>query len=123
MPALAARVDVMVSIAGQQMTVKVGGKTKHTWTVSTGKKGYPTPRGTYRAKRLEPVWFSTTFNDAPMPNSIFFVGAYAIHGTYATGSLGKPVSHGCIRLAPGNAAKLFGLVKQHGKRKTYIHIN
>ena len=43
-----------------------------------------------------------------------FNGGYAIHGTGYVGMLGRPASHGCIRLATGNAAKLFAMVKQEG---------
>jgi hypothetical protein len=39
----------------------------------------------------------TKIRHAPMPHSIFFRGGYAIHGSYATGSLGRPASPGCIR--------------------------
>ena len=49
-----------------------------------------------------------------MPNSVFFLGGYAVHGTYRTGSLGSAVSHGCVRLAPGNAATLYSLVRTRG---------
>jgi lipoprotein-anchoring transpeptidase ErfK/SrfK len=51
---------------------------------------------------------------------VFFHGGYAVHGTNAVGSLGRPVSHGCVRLAPGNAAKLFSMVKQYGFGNTRI---
>ena len=49
-----------------------------------------------------------------MPHSIFFHGQYAIHGTGAVWALGRPASHGCIRLAPRNAASLFALVSRQG---------
>ncbi len=55
---------------------------------------------------------------SPMPYSIFFAGGYAIHGTYSTASLGRPASHGCIRLAPGNAARLFHMVQTEGAEIT-----
>jgi L,D-transpeptidase catalytic domain len=57
---------------------------------------------------------SYKYANAPMPNSIFFYGQFAIHGSNAVGALGRPASHGCIRLAPRNAAKLFALVKAQG---------
>jgi hypothetical protein len=47
-----------------------------------------------------------------MPYSIFFDGGYAIHGSYEISHLGRPASHGCIRLHPQNAALLFALVKE-----------
>jgi hypothetical protein len=48
-----------------------------------------------------------------MPYSIFFDGGYAIHGSYEIAHLGRPASHGCIRLHPQNAATLFALIKEH----------
>jgi hypothetical protein len=53
-----------------------------------------------------------------MPHSIFFYGQYAIHGTMAVGNLGHVASHGCIRIAPENAATLFALVGREGARIT-----
>jgi L,D-transpeptidase catalytic domain len=49
-----------------------------------------------------------------MPHSIFFTyKGHAIHGSFA-GHIGNPASHGCVRLAPENAAKLYDLVEQQG---------
>lgn len=118
-----ARVDVEVDVGSQTMEVYVNGDHRYTWRVSTGRGGYETPGGSYRAKRLEEEWYSTQYDDAPMPHSIFFNGGYAIHGTYHTKSLGRRASHGCVRLAPGNAAKLFYLVEGHGLKSTRITIN
>ena len=49
-----------------------------------------------------------------MPHSIFFRGGYAIHGSNATGALGRPASHGCVRLSPANAARLYQIVQNEG---------
>ena len=38
------------------------------------------------------------------------------------GPLGRPASHGCVRLAPSNAARLYALVERHGKGATRIVI-
>ena len=84
------------------------------WRVSTARSGYRTPRGTYRPYMLQRTHFSHKYHMSPMPYSIFFAGGYAIHGTYSTGSLGRPASHGCIRLAPGNAALLYHMVQAEG---------
>ena len=120
MPASAASVVARIDISSQRMTVSVNGKTYHNWSVSTARKGYRTPVGSFRPKRLERTWYSTIYDNAPMPYSIFFLGGYAIHGTNATGRLGMPASHGCVRLATGNAARLFSLVRQHGMGNTRI---
>ena len=75
--------------------------------------GYHTPNGSYRPERLARKWFSSKYDWSPMPYSIFFHGGYAIHGSYEVSHLGRPASHGCIRLHPANAAVLFALVRAH----------
>lgn len=108
-----ANLRVNVDTDSQTMEVYVAGKLKHRWRVSTGRDGYETPSGSYRPQRLEREWYSRTYDDAPMPNSIFFSGGYAIHGTYDTGRLGRPASRGYVRLAPSNARQLYDLVATH----------
>src|SRR6185437_11134572 len=83
------------------------------WPVSTARWGYETPNGSYRPERLERKWFSRKYDWSPMPYSIFFDGGYAIHGSYEVSHLGRPASHGCIRLSPAHAATLFALVQNH----------
>src|SRR5262245_9303937 len=119
----AARAAVLVTIdkTTQRMTVSVDGERRHTWPVSTGRAGYGTPSGSYKPFRLEKDHFSKEWDDAPMPNSIFFTPkGHAIHGSFETRRLGTPASHGCVRLAPANAATLFALVKSHGLGNTRI---
>ena len=59
------------------------------------------------------------WDNAPMPHSIFFdLHGHAIHGFFDSQHLGTPVSHGCVRLAPQNAAMLFDLVKPEGMANT-----
>ena len=108
--AWAAKIEAKIDLSAQRMYVYVNGKRTYTWKVSTGKSGYRTPTGTFRPKRMKRVHYSNRYNNAYMPNSIFFLGGYAIHGTTATGRLGRPVSHGCVRLSQGNAKRLYGLV-------------
>jgi lipoprotein-anchoring transpeptidase ErfK/SrfK len=107
------------------MTIEVvdrdGTVQNYVWKVSTGKTGFETPKGSYRAKRLSIDHWSKTY-DAPMPYAVFFVGGYAVHATNAVAKLGQPASHGCIRLAKDNAAKFYQLVDNYGKWKTKIVI-
>ncbi|WP_436643313.1 L,D-transpeptidase [Microbaculum sp. FT89] len=121
-PATAGSVSVRIDISEQRMHVSVGGRPAYTWKVSTARRGYRTPIGNFRPKRLERTWYSTRYNGSPMPNSIFFYGGYAIHGTYEVRNLGRPVSHGCVRLAPQNARTLFDLVLKHGRGSTLITV-
>jgi hypothetical protein len=106
-----ASVVVTVDKTAQNLTVNVNGVTRYSWPVSTARWGYRTPVGSYRPERLERQWYSRKYDWSPMPHSIFFSGGYAIHGSYEVSRLGRPASHGCIRLAPANAATLFALVK------------
>ncbi len=107
-----AGVVVTVDKTEQSLTVEVDGATRHQWAVSTGRWGYSTPVGSYRPQRLERQWYSRKYDWSPMPYSIFFNGGYAIHGSYEVSRLGRPASHGCIRLHPNNAATLFELVQR-----------
>jgi L,D-transpeptidase-like protein len=117
------RAAVLVTIdkATQRMTVSVDGERRYTWPVSTGRSGYGTPSGSFKPFRLEKDHYSKEWDDAPMPNSIFFTSrGHAIHGSYETRRLGSPASHGCVRLSPANAATLFALVKNQGLGNTKI---
>jgi lipoprotein-anchoring transpeptidase ErfK/SrfK len=118
-----AGVIIRVHRASQTLSVFVDGVWYATWIVSTGRRGYRTPRGTFRPSRLERVWYSSKYYDSPMPNSIFFAGGYAIHGTTEIRNLGRRVSHGCIRLHPAHAKELFDLVRSHGRGATRIMIS
>jgi lipoprotein-anchoring transpeptidase ErfK/SrfK len=120
--ALAAQ-SVLISInkISQKMTVSIDGETTYVWPVSTGVQGYTTPSGTYTPFRMERDHFSKEWDDAPMPYSIFFTPeGHAIHGSPYTKRLGTRASHGCVRLAPANAAKLYALVQQTGMKNTRV---
>lgn len=67
-----------------------------------GRKGNPTPTGTFHVLSKEKVHLSKEFDDAPMPNSVFFYPGDAFH----TGSL-SVYSHGCIHLSAGASLKFF----------------
>lgn len=120
--ALPASANVVVRIdnATQRMNVLVNGAPVHSWPVSTARRGYQTPAGSYRVQRMERMWYSRKYNNSPMPYALFFRGGYAIHGTYAVSQLGRPASHGCVRLSPGNASRLFALVRQHGGARIVV---
>ncbi|WP_158815326.1 L,D-transpeptidase [Methylocapsa sp. S129] len=109
-----AMVRIDVDLSSQTMNVTSGDGANYTWPISSGRAGHLTPHGQFRPQRLYVMVHSAKYNNAPMPHSIFFYGQYAIHGTTAVGALGRPASHGCIRLAPANAATLFAMVQSQG---------
>ena len=109
-----ASVQIDIDLSSQTMRVRSGSGESYVWPISSGRSGYPTPRGLFRPRALYTMVHSAKYGNAPMPHSIFFHGQYAIHGTDAVGHLGRPASHGCIRLSPGNAAVLFAMVQSEG---------
>ena len=118
-----AEVNIVIDLSEQVMVVDVPEINGYAvWDVSTGKKGKATPTGYYQPYLLKKMHYSSKYDNAPMPYSIFFLGGYAIHGTNDLKRLGQPASHGCIRLHPQNARWLFRLVKEYGKDNTYIEI-
>jgi len=110
----AASVVARISNSSQRMHVYVNGTLAHIWPVSTARRGYVTPAGSYRVQRMERMWYSRKYHMSPMPYAMFFRGGYAVHGTGAVRSLGSRASHGCVRLATGNARTLYGLTQRHG---------
>jgi lipoprotein-anchoring transpeptidase ErfK/SrfK len=117
-----AGVVAQINLSSQRMHVLVNGKPAYTWKVSTARAGYRTPTGTYKPTTLSRYHRSSIYNNSPMPHSIFFYKGYAIHGSYETKYLGRPASHGCVRLHPSNAAALYALVKKYGAGNTTIKI-
>jgi L,D-transpeptidase catalytic domain len=114
---------VLINIdkAKQKMTVFLNGVEKYDWPISTGRAGYSTPSGTYTATSMNEVWYSKEWDNAPMPHSIFFrKDGYAIHGSYEVKNLGRPASHGCVRISPENAATLYALVEKNGLKNTEV---
>ncbi len=70
---------------------------------------------------MNEIWYSKQWDNSPMPHSIFYMkDGHAIHGSYEVKNLGKPASHGCVRIAPENATTLYSLVAQVGLEKTQV---
>jgi hypothetical protein len=118
-----ARAGILITIdkSAQQMTVSVDGELRYTWPVSTGRRGYDTPNGAFGALSMEEMHYSKQWDYAPMPHSIFFTDeGHAIHGTLEQRNLGRPASHGCVRLSLKNATALFALVRKEGKANTTV---
>ncbi len=113
LPATAA-VRIRIDLASQSLeAVTPQGETVR-WKISSGRRGYETPTGHYGVMRMEADHHSDEYDQAPMPYAIFFSPrGLAIHGTYERG-LGRPLSHGCVRLAVPNARQLFEWVEKNG---------
>lgn len=118
----AAAVVANISLSNQTMTVTENGFIRYQWKVSTARKGFVTPQGSWKAKWLSKNHRSRKYDNAPMPYAVFYNGGYAVHATYETKRLGRPASHGCIRLHPENAAAFFALTSRYGIANTRITV-
>lgn len=118
-----AKAEVFITVDKSEQKMYVETPTdSFVWDVSTGRKGYTTPSGSYQPYRLAKLHYSRKYDNAPMPYSIFFHGGYAIHATGEVERLGNPASHGCVRLELRNARWLYRLVKEYGQENTYITV-
>src|SRR5881227_2906715 len=116
-----ANVLVKVDQSEQRMTVSIDGVQRYSWPVATGRAGYSTPNGSFRPNRMEAEHFSDEYESAPMPHAIFFDNqGHAIHGS--SERLGRPASHGCVRISPHHAAELFSLVERERMGNTTVEI-
>ncbi len=117
------RLVAKINLSTQRMTILVDGQVRHSWKISSGARGYHTPTGSYKPYLIERMHYSRKYNNAPMPHSVFFRGGFAVHATGAVSRLGRPASHGCVRLSPGHARQFFKLVSKYKKAGTRIRIS
>jgi hypothetical protein len=104
-------VVIVVSLPEQLVHVYRNGVTIGVSTCSTGKPGNRTPTGVFTILQKHEDHYSSTYNNAPMPNMqrLTWQGV-ALHA----GNLpGYPASHGCVRL-PINFSELLFSVTQLG---------
>lgn len=110
---------IEVSLKKQELTFFVSNQAWKTFSVSTGRPGYGTPTGTYSIINKNPKAWSKAYG-LWMPYWLGLgTGSFGIHelpvwpGGYREGAdhLGKPASHGCIRLGIGPARYIYDRVK------------
>jgi hypothetical protein len=110
-----ADVRIVVSLAQQKAWVFRGSALVATSPVSTGKPGHETPPGRFHILEKQVHHRSNRYSNAPMPY-MQRLTAYGI-ALHAGHLPGYPASHGCIRLPPAFARRLYGLTG-YGTRVT-----
>jgi ankyrin repeat protein len=104
-PAEAARTRrIVISLSTQQATLLENDQPTFRTRVSTGRKGYPTPRGEFVITDKRRTWRSTIY-DAEMPYFMRLSGSDV--GLHAGVVPSRPASHGCIRLPAASARALY----------------
>jgi lipoprotein-anchoring transpeptidase ErfK/SrfK len=100
------------------------GKLFRTYPIAVGKAAWPTPQGQFQVlKKIENPIFQSfrtgvlTASGKANPLGQYYVqyhegkvGEFGIHGTDEEDSIGKSVSHGCIRMHNKDIAELYQLV-------------
>ena len=121
----------VVTVARDAKTVRVfkRGKLITTYRVAVGQPKYPTPLGQFTVQTMQknPTWnvpdseWAGKLAGQTIPGGdprnplvarwIGFNGSVGFHGTKSLGSLGRPASHGCIRMAPADIIEMFERVE------------
>jgi len=106
---------ITINIAKQKLSYYQDGYRIKTYSTSTGAPGYGTPKGEFSIINKTKLAYSKTYG-LYMPFWMAFTKkGHGIHelpywpSGYREGEdhLGKPVSHGCVRLGIGSAGELF----------------
>jgi lipoprotein-anchoring transpeptidase ErfK/SrfK len=98
---------VVVSLSDQMAYLYRGSTLVAASTISSGKDDKPTPVGIFSVFSKTPMHRSRKYDNAPMPYAQFFDPAgIALHAGHV---VGRPASHGCVRLPAAFAKKLYSV--------------
>jgi len=126
---------LVVSIADRKLAVMEAGQVVKLYPVAGGAASSPSPSGTWKIvnKTIGPTWYHKgkavpPGKSNPLGNRWMGLdkAGYGIHGTNDPNSIGKAVSHGCIRMAKQDVEELFKLaqvgdvVEIHGERDAQV---
>jgi lipoprotein-anchoring transpeptidase ErfK/SrfK len=103
------QLHIVISIKKQQLTLYAGGVPVAHSRVSTGVPGHPTPQGVFSILEKRIYHESNIYSSAPMPymQRITWSGVAMHQGVVPN----HPASHGCIRLPPDFARRLWGITR------------
>jgi len=111
---------IVVSIPDRRLMLIDGDRVVKAYDVAVGRPSTPTPEGEFRIINhiQNPTYYGTGVvvgpgNGNPLGTRWMGLSAngYGIHGTNVPSSIGKAVSHGCIRMRQQDLEELFDLVK------------
>ena len=104
---------LIISLKDQRLDVYRGMERIETTRVSSGKRGYDTLTGVFGILQKKREHYSNLYDNAPMP----FMQRLTRSGTamHAGHVPNYPASHGCVRMPPAFAPKLFRMTEIGGK--------
>ena len=110
---------IVVSLQDRKLALVENGQVKKVYSVAVGKPSTPSPVGSFTIARrvANPTYHhngKTVLPGTGNPVGTRWMGlsipGYGIHGTNEPNSIGKPVSHGCIRMARKDLEEFYELV-------------
>ncbi len=123
---------IVVSIPDRKLALLVNGQVVKVYDTAVGSPRTPSPSGSFAVRnRLEhPTWYHQGRVVGPGKGNPLgtrwiglSVGGYGIHGTNAPRSIGRNVSHGCIRMRNADVEELFTLVQVGDPVELYAERN
>jgi lipoprotein-anchoring transpeptidase ErfK/SrfK len=111
---------IVVSIPDRKLALVEDGRVVKIYQVAVGAHVSPTPAGVFTiANRiLLPTYYAPGIVLAPGPGNPLgtrwiglSVKSFGIHGTNQPGSIGRPRSHGCVRMRNSDVEELFERVR------------
>jgi lipoprotein-anchoring transpeptidase ErfK/SrfK len=100
---------IELDLSEQSLTAYEGGTEVLSGLVSTGIARYPTPPGEYKIiRKVRSQVMSGPGYYLPNVEWVsYFLGGYAIHGTYWHSNFGQPMSHGCVNMTNDDAKWIY----------------
>lgn len=122
---------LLADVSSRRLHLYQGNELVKSYDVAVGTEKYPTPRGTYRIRKIvwNPGWVPPDSkwargktpkgpgergNPMKVVKIFFKEPTYYIHGTGDIESLGSAASHGCLRMHPNDAAEVAQYIMEHG---------
>lgn len=125
--------ELVVNIPAGRLEVLREGEVTNAYPVSVGAPKHPTPMGRYDVSKAvwnpwwhppKSLWARDEKPAAPGPNNpmgrvkLYYEPLFFVHGTPETEKLGRPASHGCIRMANRDVVPLALLLHEHATPAT-----
>jgi hypothetical protein len=123
-----------VELNQHTLTIYAGQTPQYVTVVASGSHKNPTPTGIFRIQvkqsygnmRSLPTETEETYYVEAVPWVMYFRGRYALHGTFWHNRFGYRLSHGCVNLAPLDAAKVYAVISPDplpGWSSAYEHVD
>ena len=112
---------IVVRLEDRKLALVEDGQVKKVYPVAVGKPSTPSPVGTFTIERrvVNPTYHHNGRTVLPGPGNPVgtrWMGlskrGYGIHGTNEPNSIGKAVSHGCIRMSKADLEEIYELVAE-----------